>query len=85
MKRFTKFLISIMICCCILFSCNRKQTTVTSNNGKKYPIFLYQGSKWDVVQINDSILTLIPGLNGSSDVRPVVVNINNFNEKELEN
>ena len=85
MKRFSKILIILMICCCLLFSCNRKPTTVISENGKKYPIYLYQGSKWDVVQINDSILTLIPGLNGSSDVRPVVVNINSFNEKELEN
>ena len=85
MKRFTRFLICLMICCCLSFSCTRKPTTVISENGKKYPIYLYQGSKWDVVQINDSILTLIPGLNGSGDARPVVVNINSFNEKELEN
>ena len=81
MKYFSKLLIIFLISCMTITSCNN---TYPSKNSKGYPVALYKGNKWDVIQINDSIVTLIPGLNASNDVKPIVVNIRDLHKTEIE-
>lgn len=80
MKHFFRLLILILFISITLYSCDRMNTPTKSD---KYPVALYKGNQWDVIQLNDSIVTLIPGLNGSKEAVPVVVNIKNLNKKEL--
>lgn len=44
------------------------------------PNLIHSGHKWDVVRLNDSIVVCTPGLNASSKLTPVVVNLNNWEE-----
>ena len=77
----------MMITVCSLTSCNDSNHINVNRNKKGYPVYLYQGSKWDILQINDSIVTMVPSLNGSTEIKPVIVNIKNFgkNSEEVEN
>lgn len=50
-------------------SCNGHQTPNTNSN------VIFNGQKWDVVKLNDSIFVCLPGLNASSDLTPVIINI----------
>lgn len=81
MKHFFRLLILSLFISITLYSCNRMNTPEKS---EKYPVALYRGNQWDVIQLNDSIVTLIPGLNGSKEAIPVVVNIKNLNKTEIE-
>lgn len=82
MKHIAKLLVVIMIVACSFMSCDKKDRINYDENGKAYPLYIYKGSKWDILQINDSIITMVPALNGSNDIKPVVININNLNNKE---
>ena len=80
MKYFFKLFIVSLVVFITLGSCDKINTPSRS---EKYPIALYKGNQWDVIQLNDSIVTLIPGLNGSKEAVPIVVNIKNLNKQEL--
>ena len=80
MKHFFRLLILSLFISITLYSCDRMNTPTKSD---KYPVALYKGNQWDVIQLNDSIVTLIPGLNGSKEAVPIVVNIKNLNKQEL--
>ena len=82
MKHIARLLICLMFITCSFMSCDKKNSINIDKNGKVYPIYIYKGSKWDILQINDSIITMIPGLNGSNDIKPVVININNLKSNE---
>ena len=81
MKYFCKLFIISLISFITLGSCDNMNIPNTVN---KYPTTLYKGSKWDAVQLNDSIIMLIPGLNGSNESKPLVIDIRNFNKSEVE-
>jgi len=86
MKYIGRLLICLMFATCSFMACDKKDRINVDKNGKVYPVYIYKGSKWDILQINDSIITMIPGLNGSDNIKPVVININNLKSNEnLEN
>lgn len=82
MKHIARLLICIMIVACSFIACDGKNRINIDEKGKGYPVYIYKGSKWDILQINDSVITMIPGLNGSDNIKPVVININNLKSNE---
>jgi hypothetical protein len=61
--------ISFLFC---ITSC-RRHTKL--NNDDVYPELIYQGKKYDLIQINDSMILLIPGTDASDNYIPHVVNL----------
>lgn len=84
MKHIAKLLVVIMIVACSFMSCDKKDRINYDENGKAYPVYIYKGSKWDILQINDSIIAIIPSINGSAEIKPIITNINNLNNSKIE-
>ena len=82
MKHIVRLFICLIIVTCSFIACDKKDRINFDKSGKAYPVYIYKGSKWDILQINDSIITMIPALNGSNDIKPVVININNLKSNE---
>ena len=61
-------------------SCNHNNA-VAKKNG--YPKAVYKGVKWDLIQVNESIYTMVPGINVESSVKPIVFNVKSFNPNEI--
>ena len=76
-----KLLFTLFFCLLLSFSytsCNNNE-----QNTRKYPKAVYKGVKWDLVQINESIYTLVPGINVDNTVKPIVFNAKHFNVSEI--
>ena len=58
-----------------LFSCD-------PNFSKRGEEKVYQGHRWDVIKINDSIYIALPGLNAEKSLTPIMFNVK---EKKNEN
>lgn len=75
-----KFLFTLILCLTLVFgytSCNNQQNT------KGYPKAVYKGVKWDLIRINDSIYTLVPGINVENSVKPIIFNAKHFDVSEI--
>lgn len=46
-----------------------------------YPKVLRTNGQWEIIQINDSVVVLTPGLNNSNAI-PIAVNLNNIKQTE---
>lgn len=78
-----KFIFTLIFCLILSIgftSCNRDNAVVKKNG---YPKAVYRGAKWDLIQVNESIYTMVPGINVESSVKPVVFNVKNFNHGEI--
>ena len=58
MKHIARLLICLMFVTCSFMSCDKKDRINVDKNGKGYPVYIYKGSKWDILQINDSVINL---------------------------
>jgi len=41
---------------------------------------VYSGHKWDIVKLNDSTFLAVPGLNAKSDLKPVLLGLDQLNK-----
>jgi len=76
-----KFLFTLILCLVLSFGytgCNKPDQKI-----KGYPKAVYKGVKWDMVQVNESIYTLVPGINVDNSVKPIVFNTKHFNVSEI--
>ncbi len=63
-----------------ILGCNPKfKESAPDENG--YPKVLRTNGQWEIIQINDSVIVLTPGLN-NSDATPVAINLNNLKQSE---
>ena len=63
-----------------ILGCNPKfKESGPDENG--YPKVLRTNGQWEIIQINDSVIVLTPGLN-NSDATPVAINLNNLKQPE---
>lgn len=74
MKRSHIILIGIMTLMCGCTESSKSKSNSYSEQCKKV---IGESDKWKVVQINDSIVVCLPGLNADRSLNPVVININN--------
>lgn len=63
----------LALCAVALTGCgDSHKERVTPKNGH----VLFRGHKWDVVNVNDSTVVCLPGLNADSELSPTVINLN---------
>ena len=80
MKKIIFTLVFCLILSIGITSCNRGNDVVKKSG---YPKSVYNGVKWDLVQVNESIYTMVPGINVESSVKPIVFNVKSFNPNEI--
>jgi uncharacterized lipoprotein NlpE involved in copper resistance len=70
MKKQTLTLLSLLALA--LTGCKNSYDSMEPNQN-----LIHSGHQWDVVKLNDSIAVCVPGLNASSKLTPVVINLHN--------
>lgn len=48
------------------------------NNEQRDSNILYIGTIWDVVEINDTVISFVPTHNAKKDIEPIIINLNDF-------
>lgn len=57
----------------LLFAFSLSICSCSKQERRNNPHILYEGHRWDVIRLNDSIVVCVPGLNANSKCTPVVI------------